>query len=225
MLMKSRGLEPSQVAAMTANMKTDQDFTSQLDAINRKSSADTELAAGTAMGTLATQAQMANFNAQANARGNAQRDFNTQYNNTLTENEKIAAELAKTKLDKGNSQLNTYLTLKKEYQQRKAEEAQSRLEAAVAMGKQASSDYFKEAKLGLDTAKFDYTKTKGDREFNLKQQDALNKWKVQADKGILDKAKFQAYLKKNGITLDELPKGMQKYALPTTVKRGSTRGD
>lgn len=211
-LMKSRGLEPSQVAEMSANFKTTQDFTGQLDAINRKSSNDTELAAGTAMDTLATQAQMANFNAQANARGNAQRDFNTQYNNTLTENEKVAAELAKTKLDKGSSQLNTYLTLKKEYQQRKAEEAQSRLEAAVAMGKQASSDYFKEANLGLATTKAANAQSNADRNFGLKQQEALNKWKVQADKGTLDQAKFHAFLKKNGITLTDLPKNLQKYA-------------
>jgi hypothetical protein len=211
-LMKSRGLDPSQAAEMTQNLKTTQGYSAKLDEINRTSAADTEAAAGTAMDTLATQAQMANFNAQSNARGAAQRDFNTQYATTLTENEKIAAELAKTKLDKGNANLNTYLTLKKEYQQRKAEEAQMRLEAAVSMGKQASSDYFREAKLGLDTAKFQYSKSKGDREFGLKQQEALNKWKVQADKGTLDQAKFHAYLKKNGITLSDLPKSLKKYA-------------
>jgi hypothetical protein len=216
-LMRARGLEPTQSADMANNLKTQQGYSQRLDEINRKSSSDTEAAAGTAMDTLATQAQMANFNAQANARANAQRDFNSQYANTLTENEKISAELAKTKLDKGNANLNTYLTLKKEYQQRKAEEAQMRLEAAVSMGKQASSDYFKEAKLGLDTAKFDYSKTKGDRDYKLKEQEALNKWKVQADKGTLDQAKFHAYLKKNGITLSDLPKALKKYATKITI--------
>lgn len=224
-LMKSRGIDPTQVESMKANLATQLGFSQRLDEINRKDEAATVAEAGTAMDTLATQAQMANFNAQANARGRAQTDFNMQYNNTLTQNEKIAAELAKTKLDKGSAELNTYLTLKKEYQQRKAEEAQARLEAAVAMGKQASSDYFKEAKLQLDTRKVDNAQANADRNFTLKQQEALNKWKVQADKGILDKAKFQAYLKKNGIYLADLPPTLQAYARPATRRYGTTRGD
>jgi hypothetical protein len=217
-LLKARGMDPSQTAAMAENYKTGQGFSAQLDAINRKDTADSEAAAGTAMDTMASQAQMANFTAQAQARANAQKDYSSNYQTHMTEDEKLAAELAKTKLEKGSSRLNTYLTLKKETAQRKAEEAQARLAAGVSMSKQASSDYFKELAANQNQQKIDISAEKVKISSKAAQQKFLATQSSSLNKNKIDIARVEIAAKKAGVTL--APNWWEKYGVktPTNIR-------
>lgn len=148
--MKARGITAPQAAAMKGNLETQQGFTKGVDAIEQSyQGANQKIAEQTFDTQKIRSAQLGNV-FEANAKATATQDFNEKYNTYTQKRDDYAAEIAKAKLDRGATYLNTYMTLKKEAQQRAAEKAASQLSAAVAQGKQASSDYFRQ--LGADQA-------------------------------------------------------------------------
>lgn len=184
--MAARGLSTDQVEGMKANQAKSNDFRSQLDSIQAESANSAAKRTGSVYDILATQNAQAGTSAAAGARAQAQSDLTNQFNQYTSKDSELAAESAKLKKDRGSSRLNTYMTLKKEHQQRKAEKAQLALEQHIAglknsqeMAKVASSDYFKEAGLQLKRA---------DLELKGKALDA--KIKAETRKGNLEEAKL-----------------------------------
>lgn len=191
--MKARGLDAGAVEGLKQGMATQQGYRGRLSEIEAQGAEDQKSAAGRLYDVLSSQNETSKLNAEARAKAAAQADFSKQYGDYLTKDEALAADLAKAKKDRGSSYLNTYMTLKKEYQQRKAEEAANKLSAAVSMGKQASSDYFKQARLDLDTQKFGLDTKKFEQQI---MRDIQN--------GTISQAKAIKDLKAAGMTMSEI---------------------
>lgn len=197
--MKARGISEPQAAAMKANLETQQGYTQGLDAIDRSYQDRNQLVAGQTFDTQKIRAQQLGNVFEANARATATSDFNEKYNTYVEKRDALAAEISKAKLDRGATYLNTYLTMKKEAQQRAAEKAANQLSASVAMGKQASSDYFDQ--IAADQAQqrigiSQQNANRSDRKYLTDLQNQVNNFG-------LSKAKAIAQAKKDGVQLPD----------------------
>jgi hypothetical protein len=214
--MRARGLDPALTEQMKSNFQTQQGFSDDLDNINRDYATGTQQRAGSVYDTLKMQAAMRGNSAESNARAQAQEDFTEKYNSYTTTRDELNGQLAELKKNRGSSYLNTYLTLKKEAEQRKAEMAQSQLEAAVSMGKQASADYFRQADLDLKTSKAASENSRANAKLDLDKQKFLDSVQRGVDRKTIDWAKVYLDAKKKGI---ELPPEFASQALAAHKKK------
>lgn len=176
--MEARGISAGGTRdQMEAGFAKQLGFADELDAIRNTLNQKTQNTREEMSNAYVGQAANATTMAQGNAAARAAADMNQQYSEFNQRRQTLDTAAAKTALDKGSAELNTYLTLKREAEQRKAEQQQAQLEAAVAMGKQSSADYFREAELGLDTQKFLHTVQRDTDRLTLdtRKQDAKEK--------------------------------------------------
>lgn len=176
--MQSRGIQKGeQRNQMEAAFNKQLSFSDELNNIRNELEKTTQTNREEMSNAYVGQAANAQTTAQTGAQARASEEMNEQYSAYNERRQTLDTAAAKAKLDKESSYLNTFLTLKREAEQRKAEAAQAKLEAAVAMGKQSSSDYFREADLQLDTQKFLHGVQMDEKNLtlNTRKQDAKEK--------------------------------------------------
>jgi hypothetical protein len=212
--MRAYGLSPERVEEMKGNFQTQQDYQGKLDEIQTKYAGDSSTNAGRLYDVLKVQAAIQGNSAEAGARAQAQTDFNEKFNTYTTTEGQLAGEVAKAKKDRGSSYLNTLMTLKKEKEQADAERAQAQLEAAVSMGKQASSDYFKQAGLDLKGQEISLKADTAKSNSELAKQKFLHTIQKDVDSGTINWAKVWLDAKSKGITLPPQFAGPAKAAAP-----------
>lgn len=217
--MKARGISADQQAAMSANFKTQQDLTSGLDAIDRSYQDNIKKSAGQLYDMAGIQTKQFGNAFESNARAEAQANFNEHYNSYVEKRDTIAADLAKAKKDKGAAYLNTYMTLKKEAEQRAAEKAAAKLSAQVSMAKQASSDYFRSVSADQAQQRIDISK---DKYLSGLQKD-INSGKISAVNALIKAQKAGVTVPDDFWTALGIPKPKISTKNPKTGKPyGST---
>lgn len=187
--MIARGLEPSQAAGMTANLEKSMGYTSELDRIRNEASASNKTNTSETYDRALIRTDQQQTSAAANARAAAQNDLMSAYDQYVSRQQELDSSLTKTKLDKGATEADVLMTLKKEKELAKREKAQLELEQYVAglknsqeMAKIAQSDYWKEAELALKKSDLNL---KG-KELDAKIQDMKRKGNLEEQK-LLEK--------------------------------------
>jgi hypothetical protein len=227
--LEARGMDPK--GAETQNLMSqfgdNVNYGTALDEVRAKYESGNTENANMMYDALKGQAGMMTNQSAGNARSAYNRDSQSTFDAYTARRNELEGNVAKTKAEQGASELNTYLTLKKESDQRKAEEAQAKLENAVAMGKLSSDNYFKEAGLGIDRERLSQGAerlSQGATKLNQSEQNMLHKWKMDTDKLTLEKRKQYVKEKIAGLTPEE-KKRVYKYYNPKTGKiTSSTSG-